>query len=418
MSTQKIQLFLFLLLFSCGFTYAAEYTVETVPNMQKADARRFVSNPDGILGPQAESLINTRLDSLRQNTTAEIAVVAVESIGEQDLESFSNELFARWGIGQKENNNGVLVLFVLDQRKIRFEVGYGMEGILPDAVCKRIQSQYMLPAFRQGDYDLGMVQGINRMCSIIENPGNREEVYANATVEEGDWLFLIEMYLGLSVLFSIVMMLMMRTPQQGGTNPSARYKALENQLPTLKIMAVIFPLFNLFIYLSVRNRMYKLRNAKRTCENCGHSMHKLNEEEDNKFLTSKENAEEIAQSVDYDVWLCDNDRNLRLPQQRIPLYRMSPLPCTHIFARKRSGTISGNSFSKRIRRKKVSLPALPFRKCRTLYPAHHYRSDCRRQRPGWRIRRRKLRRRIRWRPFGRRRFYLGLVIPYSRRLSF
>lgn len=216
MSTQKIQLFLFLLLFSCGFTYAAEYTVETVPNMQKADARRFVSNPDGILGPQAESLINTRLDSLRQSTTAEIAVVAVESIGEQDLESFSNELFARWGIGQKENNNGVLVLFVLDQRKIRFEVGYGMEGILPDAVCKRIQSQYMLPAFRQGDYDLGMVQGINRMCSIIENPGNREEVYANATVEEGDWLFLIEMYLGLSVLFSIVMLLMMRTPQQGG----------------------------------------------------------------------------------------------------------------------------------------------------------------------------------------------------------
>ena len=158
MSTQKIQLFLFLLLFSCGFTYAAEYTVETVPNMQKADARRFVSNPDGILGPQAESLINTRLDSLRQNTTAEIAVVAVESIGEQDLESFSNELFARWGIGQKENNNGVLVLFVLDQRKIRFEVGYGMEGILPDAVCKRIQSQYMLPAFRQGTRDKPHVQ--------------------------------------------------------------------------------------------------------------------------------------------------------------------------------------------------------------------------------------------------------------------
>ena len=76
-------------------------------------------------------------------------MVAVGSIGEQDLESFSNELFARWGIGQKENNNGVLVLFVLDQRKIRFEVGYGMEGILPDAVCKRIQSQYVT-RFQEG----------------------------------------------------------------------------------------------------------------------------------------------------------------------------------------------------------------------------------------------------------------------------
>lgn len=301
----RIRLFLFLILFTYGMAPAAEYRVETVPNMQISDARRFVSNPDGILGPQAESLINTRLDSLRRRTTAETAVVVIESIGDQDLESFSNELFSRWGIGQKENDNGLLVLFVLDQRKIRFEVGYGLEGILPDALCQRIQTQEMLPAFRQGDYDLGMVQGITRICDIIEAPDHQGEVYAATTREEGDWFVLIEMYLGLSLLFSVVILLMLRTPLQE-KKPPVRYRALENQLPTLKIMAVIFPLFNLFTYLFTRRSMHRLRNAERKCENCGHPMHKLNEEEDNRFLTSKENAEEIVRSVDYDVWLCDH----------------------------------------------------------------------------------------------------------------
>lgn len=307
MTIRKISLLLFTLILTLSFgtAQAAEYTVESVPQVQKADARRFVSNPDGILGPQAESLINLRLDSLRHRTTAEVAVVVLESIGEQDVESFSNELFSHWGIGQKENNNGLLVLFVLDQRKIRFEVGYGLEGILPDAICKRIQARYMLPAFKQNDYDRGMLQGIENVCSIIENPDNRGEVYAaNATAGKDDWLFLIEMYLGLSILFSIVMLLMMRTPRTSN-NPAYLYKTLGAQLPTLKIMATIFPLFNLLTYLLTRRRMHRLRNAKRNCENCGHPMHKLNEEEDNRFLTSKENAEEIARSVDYDVWLCD-----------------------------------------------------------------------------------------------------------------
>ncbi|MCD8287317.1 MAG: TPM domain-containing protein [Porphyromonadaceae bacterium] len=304
MIRQKVTWILWLLLFSGNLLRAAEYKVEEVPNLQRTDERRFVTNPDGIIGVAAEASINARLYTLRQNTTAEIAVVAVESIGEQDIESFSNELFSYWGIGKKENDNGLLVLFVLDQRKIRFEVGYGLEGILPDALCKRIQAQYMLPAFRSGDYDTGLVQGIEQLCRIVENPDNREEVYASSPSGQDDWLTLIEMYLGLSLLFSIVLLLIIR-PSRKGLNPNARYRELEMQLPTLKITAIIFPLFNLITYWLVRTRMHRIRNTGRICENCGQPMHKLDEEEDNKFLTSQENAEEIVQSVDYDVWLCD-----------------------------------------------------------------------------------------------------------------
>ena len=139
----------------------------------------------------------------------------------------------------------------------------------------------------------------------VEAPDHQGEVYAATTREEGDWFVLIEMYLGLSLLFSVVILLMLRTPLQE-KKPPVRYRALENQLPTLKIMAVIFPLFNLFTYLFIRRSMHRLRNAERKCENCGHPMHKLNEEEDNQFLTAKENAEEIVRSVDYDVWLCNH----------------------------------------------------------------------------------------------------------------
>ncbi|MBQ8423045.1 MAG: TPM domain-containing protein [Coprobacter sp.] len=284
--------------------FSARYTVETVPNVQKSDIRRFVSNPDNILNASTEHYLNTRIDSMRRRTSAEAAVVVVESIGEQDIESFAVELFAKWGIGKKENNNGLLVLFVLDQRKIRFETGYGLEGVLPDALCKRIQSQRMLPAFRNGNYDEGFITGIDAVCNIIEQPENRSEVFVAKEQTDDNLWSLLKMYLGISLLFTFVMLLMVR-PDKNIKNPVLQYRAYETQLPTLRVMAILFPLFNLITLLWILAYMRGLRNKKRKCDNCGHTMHKLNEEEDNKFLNERENAEEIINSVDYDVWLCD-----------------------------------------------------------------------------------------------------------------
>ena len=75
------------------------------------------------------------LFSLQEANTSEVAVVALQSIGDNDIDDFATELFTRWGIG-KQNDNGLLVLLILDQRRITFRTGYGIEGILPDAIWR------------------------------------------------------------------------------------------------------------------------------------------------------------------------------------------------------------------------------------------------------------------------------------------
>ena len=80
---------------------------------------------------------------------------------------FRTQLFRYWGIGQQENNNGLLILLVIDQRRMEFEVGYGLEGILTDAVCKRIQEVYMVPLAKEGRFDDCVLAGVNEVIKIL-----------------------------------------------------------------------------------------------------------------------------------------------------------------------------------------------------------------------------------------------------------
>ena len=120
-----------------------------------------VSNPDGILSEGAVSRIDEVCAALRAKGLAQVAVVAVDDIESGDAFSFAIELFRRWGVGDARNDNGLGVLLVKDRHEIRFVTGGGLEGVLPDAICKRIQMQFMLPAFREDDFDRGMTEGID-----------------------------------------------------------------------------------------------------------------------------------------------------------------------------------------------------------------------------------------------------------------
>ena len=90
------------------------------------------------------------------------------SIGEEDIFNFAHELFRQWGIGKQKSNNGLLILFVADQRKVRFTVGYGLEGTMTDAMSKRIQMQRMVPRFKAGDWDGGMVDGVRAAAQVLD----------------------------------------------------------------------------------------------------------------------------------------------------------------------------------------------------------------------------------------------------------
>ena len=158
---------------------AKEYTIKEIPMVHLQDRTRYVSNPDGILSESAVATMDQILYQLEQNTGIQTLVVAVTGIEGGDCFDFAYRLGKEMGVGQKERDNGLVILLSTDERCIQFATGYGLEGVLPDAICKRIQSRYMVEPFGKGDWNTGMVEGIRAINGYLdgsmENIGGEEE---------------------------------------------------------------------------------------------------------------------------------------------------------------------------------------------------------------------------------------------------
>ena len=205
---KKFLLIIVSLMVAFADVWAVNYSVRTVPNVQVADERRFVSNPDRILSSEAVYSIDTMLYRLRQSGAAEVAVVAVESIGFDEPREFATALFRHWGLGQKEQNNGLLVLLVLGQGAIEIETGYGIEGDLPDAVCKRIIERVMIPRFKERDFDGGMVEGVGALTEILYTREVPEEFRGSVGDDKGDLVGLI-IFGATALLFCVMVCLLL-----------------------------------------------------------------------------------------------------------------------------------------------------------------------------------------------------------------
>ena len=187
--------------------WAARYSVESVPD-PKQSGGGYVSNPDGVLSTATVAQINQELAAIEHATGAQVAVVAIDDIEGGDIFSFSHRLFSRWGIGHAQRDDGLLILLVKDRRTVRFHTGYGLEGVLPDVVCKRIQEDDMLPAFRTGDYDAGMFAGVRRVDDILRDPAYAAQFAKLASPTHQNWLvfrnigmFVVTIVSGLGLLF-------------------------------------------------------------------------------------------------------------------------------------------------------------------------------------------------------------------------
>ena len=139
------------------------YTVDEIPNVHVTDHTRYVSNPDGILSQSAVTQSDSIISGIWRETTAEVVVVAVNDIGNADINTFATELFTKWGIGKKDNDNGLLVLIVKGQRKAVIRTGYGVEGVAPDIIAGRIIRDGMAPNFKNGDYDAGTIAALKQL---------------------------------------------------------------------------------------------------------------------------------------------------------------------------------------------------------------------------------------------------------------
>ncbi|MBN2662540.1 MAG: TPM domain-containing protein, partial [Bacteroidales bacterium] len=309
---KKIILLFFLI---SSINLFSQWTPNSVPDPKTIDGG-YVSNPDNILSASTVDSLNRMIKAADDSGFVQIAVVALNSIGDDVPKEFASELFNLWGIGQKGADNGLLVLLVVDQHRVEFETGYGLETILTDAECYTIQQNYMIDYFKIGDYDAGVISGIEAV--INETSTNSFLQDYSTDVDNGydydnysnnytflDYLLYSKfgkIYIGIGsfllIAFIIILFITLFIPDR-----YHRYQAL--RIFSNPVIFVIFPLPFAFLLILVNFLLKRWRNTPRISLS-GKIMHKLDEKDDNKFLSGGQITEEKIKSIDYDVWITDD----------------------------------------------------------------------------------------------------------------
>lgn len=120
-----------------------------------------------LLDPATEQALTEKLAALEASSTDQLVVVTVNSLQDQEIEDYGYQLGRAWGIGQNENDNGALLIVAPNERKVRVEVGYGLEPILTDAFSSQVIRDDILPSFRDGDYQAGVVKGVDALIAQL-----------------------------------------------------------------------------------------------------------------------------------------------------------------------------------------------------------------------------------------------------------
>lgn len=137
------------------------------PDVQVPDNQGWVTDLADLLPDADEQQLELLMESYKQGSSHEIALLTVPDLGGETIERFALEVARTWGIGGAETSNGALLVVARAERKLRIEVGRGLEGDLPDAVCGRILRDVITPAFQRGDMSGGIHQGIEAMHAAI-----------------------------------------------------------------------------------------------------------------------------------------------------------------------------------------------------------------------------------------------------------
>ncbi|MES2064843.1 MAG: TPM domain-containing protein [Bacteroidota bacterium] len=411
-----------LVIFACKSPPAKQDLLRSIPDPKTLN-ESYVSNPDGLFTEATVAELNGKLGPLDQSGVAHIDVVFVKSIGENVPKDIAHQLFNNWKIGDKQKNNGLLILMVKDQKRMEFETGYGLEGVLPDITCYNIQQQYMIPAAKEGDFDLAIQNGVDAIINVLHTDGKNapvttatpdttaansspapviarpdavqtEQSSTDTTVSGSDivapyaeavpqdtvaapspdnkqpgriwslisliiliiyytlakfvsarlvvngkkpvanpvfWLLVIVptagvillnlyfpiawielravivLYIFLTIYVQIHYMIVNRrlTRAASGLTNHEQYLKWQDNYAHMEWALWVFPYpFFKFYWNAYQARQKALRDAPVACSNCSKVMARLNEEQDDSYLSKGQVAEEVLGSVDYDVWTC------------------------------------------------------------------------------------------------------------------
>ncbi|MFD0917264.1 TPM domain-containing protein [Pseudahrensia aquimaris] len=120
-----------------------------------------------LLTPAQESALTAKLSAHETRSGQQVVVATIRSLNGDDIDGYANKLFRAWGLGDKERNDGVLFLVAQNDRKMRIEVGYGLEGVLTDALSAYIIRTAIVPPFRQGKFSVGIEQGTTQILDVL-----------------------------------------------------------------------------------------------------------------------------------------------------------------------------------------------------------------------------------------------------------
>jgi uncharacterized protein len=159
-----------------------------------------------VIDAATREQITQKLAAFEAKSSDQVVVVTVPTLGGEEIEPFSNRLYRSWALGQKQENNGVLLVVAPNDRKVRIEVGYGLEGTLTDLLSKLIIENAIIPAFRSGDYSGGISRGVDGILTVLSGDAAELEARAKRNIQEQssdvDWVMLIFMTVFVLIFFS------------------------------------------------------------------------------------------------------------------------------------------------------------------------------------------------------------------------
>jgi uncharacterized protein len=176
----------------------------------------------GIIPEPLRASLDEKLKILEDKSGIQLVVATVKSLQGEEIEPFANELFRHWQLGEKEKNNGVLLLVAPKQRRVRIEVGYGLEGTLTDALSKIIITNAMTPRFKAGDFGGGIERGVDDVITVLTTDASEWQKRPELRVDRHDtaadnWAPWIAF-----ALFLLVVFLLIRTPRFASRTPLKR----------------------------------------------------------------------------------------------------------------------------------------------------------------------------------------------------
>ena len=290
-----------------------------LPPPAKDSPQRVFDNA-GLLSEAQRTSLESLSRDVELATTAQFSVVTVRALDGMTVENYANELFNSWGIGRKDVNNGVLLLVAPEERRMRIEVGRGIEPLLTDSLCGEIRDEQIIPRFKQQDYAGGIMAGAQRLAAILKSdvkaargdpdsePALARSARRQALVATSGAGIGALALAGLGVLaagrrlysttvFAVVTAIGLTAL---GVAAYLTWKTPKGEQPLVWFGGAATASLAAWGYNFGKYRRF----GPRGCSKCGTHLALLSEHDDDPKLSSVQRLEEKFGSVDYDVWIC------------------------------------------------------------------------------------------------------------------